>query len=237
MTQQYFVSVRAMGPYNANKSTKELCSIVTRKLDNTTVQSDAAISKVQRYVTTLCSDINAKNMRNKPLKTESIWRTGSKHGTCSAHFCVKIDSFNNGDGSFLQLSFSPIRHAYKDGNVMEDLFGVSDYVTTHKNDKKPSFRRWNPDKASNGDIICDDEHDEVIIFRSIRSNYIVYAAVYSAGDGFFNVQYNDTLTYGYVGHKTFHYATMEEKGILFNELSIRGLRWNEDTLSIENIEE
>lgn len=81
MTQQYFVSVRAMGPYNANKSTKELCSVITRKLDNTTIQSDAAISKVKRYVTTLCSDINAKNMRNKPLKTESIWRTGSKHGT------------------------------------------------------------------------------------------------------------------------------------------------------------
>lgn len=234
MTQQYFVSVRTMGPYNANNSTKEVCSVITRKLNNTIVPSLGSIDKVREYVRTMCDTIQSRYPKNKKLNVET-WDVGMEIPN-SRHIVVRIDGHSSGDGAFFQIDFTPVRHKYYDDNLMADLMGVSDFTLSHEA-KRPALRRWNPDNASFGDIICDDEADEIIIYRRIRSNYIVYAAVYSQGDGFFNVQDNDTLTYGYVGRKTFHYATKEEKGILFNELSIRGLRWNEETLQIEKIED
>ena len=241
MKQQFFVTVRTTGPYNANKSTKELCSLVTRQLDNTTIPSQADINTVYEYLRAVCNTINEKNPRNKALKVENPWITSYANEIYkSRHLVVKIDNFTNGDGSFLQLDFTPTRHAYGE-DVMSELTGISAGVA--KKRKRPNYKKWNPERAEDGDIVCrdsyDDEDSEIIIVRGLGDQEILFHAVCFNVSGLNALYVNEDpsyLTGGLSIKKNYRCATDEEIEIIFNELSVEGLRWNPATLQIEKID-
>ena len=85
MTQSYFITVRTTGLYNANKSTRELCSAIQRKFDKTLIYTRADIKKVFDYVKDKAAAISDKNKRCKPLKASYIWE--SSHSDDCAHSC------------------------------------------------------------------------------------------------------------------------------------------------------
>lgn len=236
MKQQYFVTVRTTGPYNANKSTRELCSLISQQLDNTTIPSLADIDRVREYLQATCNDINAKYQRNKKLKVENPWITSYANEVYkSHHIVVRIDNCTNGDGGFLQLDFTPTRHAYGE-TMLNELFGEPNHVTAKP--KRPRYKPWNPEKAQDGDIICEeDDNDEgdIILVKGIRNQGILFHAVYDKVLMLGLNLNNSPVTIDCMRHY-YRYATEEERNLLFNELSVRGLRYNPMTLQLEKIE-
>lgn len=101
---------------------------------------------------------------------------------------------------------------------------------------KPAVRPWNPTRGSAGDVVVDDNSDYIFIYRRLRNAAIVYAVIFSPQDNFLLAQEADEdNTYGFVDNRSFHYATEEEKDILFKLMAVRGLSWNQETLQLEKI--
>ena len=224
MTQSYFITVRTTGPYNANKSTRELCSVIQRKFDNTLIYTRADIKKVFDYVKDKAASISDKNKRCKPLKASYIWE--SSHSDDCAHTChftVGIDGTVTGEDTFLQVDFTSVRHSYNPEHTISDSHYVQ-YCRT----PKPSFKKADLDKLTEGDIIVSDDHDTIMIVKNY-SNQKLTTHIYFDSVGL-QVTPVSTGT-----HDSYHYATEEERIILFNEMHVAGLRWNFIDLEVEQI--
>lgn len=231
MTQQYFVTVKTMGPRNINKSTKELCGEIVHKLDNTIIKSLADIDKVYEYLRKRCDYVNAVNYRARAIYADEP-RTNFNS---NKYICVRLSGNTGIDNILLKLEFIPVRHSYQ-GVLLAELKGDPSIK-----DERPSYKTWNYENAKDGDIIVfesyDESYQEIIIYRRLRGLYIVPYVCWNQEEGMI-VQENDIITIGgRVTCNVFHYATEEEKGILFNEMSVRGLRWNAETLTVEEIKD
>lgn len=243
MKQKYYVSVRTMGPYGANKSTKKMCNLVLQKLNHTIIGSHADIKTVVDWLDLQCISINEEYSRNKKIRIDVVWST--VQGEYETHHAVvKIDGSSNGDGSFLQVDFEPVRHDYDgdtstttdtDANDKGDslVCNFLDHQLKSKR-KMPRYRKWDYEKSHAGDIIVDEAHDEIIIFQKMRGDYIVPYVTLSKEYGLF-VQRGDVSSGGNANRIYYRYATDEEKGVLFNELSVRGLCWNDEMMMVDKM--
>lgn len=224
MNQSYFITVRTTGPYNANKSTRELCSVIECKFDKTLIYTRADIKKVFDYVKDKAATVSDKYKRCKPLKTGYIWESSYSNDCAhSCHFTVGIDGTATGEDTFLQVDFTPVHHSYNPEHAISDSYYVQ-YCRT----PKPSFKKADLDKLTEGDIIVSDDYDTIMIVKSY-SNQKLTPHIYFDSVGLQVTPVSMCIRDAY------HYATEEEKGILFNEMHVAGLRWNPELLKVEQI--
>lgn len=224
MKQNYFIQIRTMTGWNANKSTNAMCAIVQQKLENVTIESLDDIQKVLEWVSLSCDTVNKQNPRSRKLSPSQILETSSGN----FHFVISLENAE----AFLQVSFSPVRHQYHSPSMMNELLEVNDYVMP--NDTRCHFKQWNPEKCKDGDVIVHNERGDIIIVKSVTDKLSFYAYLYHMEkDVCLEIHENgDGTVYG---RPDFHYATREEKMILDNELSVLGLKWNPATLKFEKI--
>lgn len=224
MKQNYFIQIRTMTGWNANKSTNAMCAIVQQKLESVTIESLDDIQKVLEWVSLWCGTVNKQNPRSRKLSASQIWETSNGN----FHFTISLENAE----AFLQVSFSPVRHQYHSPSMMNELLEVNDYVMP--NDTRCNCKQWNPEKCKDGDVIVHNERGDIIIVKSVTDKISFYAYLYHMEkDVCLEIHENGDGT-GY-GRPDFHYATREEKMILDNELSVLGLKWNPATLKFEKI--
>lgn len=255
MRQQYFITVRTTGPHNANKSTKEMCNIVRRQYNNTLINGTEGIEALREVFGFMCDSINAKYPKNKAIKVGETWTTSYATDVYATdvcktmHFVVQIDN-HDGEGTFLQLDFCPVRHTYGMLLPNEHFTAKSeDYPKAKRYSDIPTIppieEEWSREKAKEGDILCDKYADEESVFilhhvhdECISMHCLIHENTRFGGSCYmhFNTESDKCEIIGSGNLFLLRYADEEQKGILFNELSVRGLRWNPTTLKIEKIE-
>ncbi len=226
MKQKYFITVTTRGPYNANRSTKTVCNTTVLKFSNTVVDSKASVDIINKYLDELCRQVNEKYPKNKSLRTDS-WGTVSADGTKPLHIAVLSEN-----SAFLQLDFKPVRHTYREAYILDELIGVEYDASTPitvKHDKLECKEHIS--FAAPGDVIV-DEYDEIFVFLKNCEDYIIAPVTLSSVFGLSVEKRRHMLG----NNDNFRYATQEERNMLFYELSVRGLRWNQETLETETIE-
>lgn len=227
MTQQFFITVNTTGLSNANKYTRHLSDVLLRRFNNTSVQSVTAIYKIHHYIETLCKNISETNKRIRPIKVGMPWENNLYDGCSSIfHLTVKIDCFSRGDNEVLQVNFLPVRHNYIEERINEDLDISFDGPVP------PAKRKmWDPAKAKDGDIIAEDyydNHSDILIFKKFHPKYeeiIIPHAVFDELGFVINKYFIGTTS---INHGVFRYATDEERGIILNELHVKGYHWDEE---------